>query len=370
VLEASDRFGGTVAHHRVGGIDLDAGAESFATRGGAVAALARELGLGDDIVQPLDEPAWLQPVEGDPVALPRTGLLGIPGTPLAADVIAVVGTAAALRAQLDAIIPSVWTRSTESLGHLVRRRMGRGVLERLVDPVARGVYSSAPDDIPVDRVPGLRAALAKEGSLAAAVRALRDPSAPGAAVAGIRGGVNRLVVELLADLESMDVGLQLGRTVTDLDGLPGTVVLAAPLQPGGRRVTLVTLVVEAPGLDVNPRGTGLLVADGAPIRARALTHSTAKWPWLRERAGGNHVLRLSYDEAPGTEQALADARRMLGTELALVDAATVTWTRAAPQTPPPGVIAVGETVGAPGLAGIVRQAEEAAQQLASDFDAA
>ncbi|HWR84933.1 MAG TPA: hypothetical protein VN200_02940, partial [Rhodoglobus sp.] len=287
-----------------------------------------------------------------------------------ADVIRVVGTRAALRAQLDAILPSLRTGKAESLGHLVRRRMGRGVLERLVDPVARGVYSSAPDDISVDRVPGLRAAMAKEGSLAAAVRALRDPSAPGSAVAGIRGGINRLVVELLADLQSMDVGLQLGRRVTSLDGLPGTVVLAAPLQSGGRPVTLVTLVVEAPGLDADPRGTGLLVAEGAPVGARALTHSTAKWPWLRERAEGRHVLRLSYDAAPTTEQALADATRMLGTELALVDTATVTWVRPAPQIPPPGVVAVGETVGAPGLAGIVRQAEEAALGVLSDFDAA
>jgi protoporphyrinogen/coproporphyrinogen III oxidase len=52
LIEASDHLGGTVARHTVGGIDLDAGAESFATRGGTVAALAAELGLGGDIVTP------------------------------------------------------------------------------------------------------------------------------------------------------------------------------------------------------------------------------------------------------------------------------------------------------------------------------
>ena len=40
LLEASHRLGGTVAAHIVGGVDLDAGAESFAVRGGTVAALA------------------------------------------------------------------------------------------------------------------------------------------------------------------------------------------------------------------------------------------------------------------------------------------------------------------------------------------
>ena len=366
VLERSDRFGGTVASHRVGGLDLDAGAESFATRGGAVAGLARELGLADDIVAPLDAPAWLQPADGDPVPLPATGLLGIPGTPLAADVLRVVGTRAGLRAQLDAVIPSVWTRRSETLGHLVRRRMGRGVLERLVDPVARGVYSSAPDDIPIDRVPGLRAALEKEGSLAAAVRSLREAAPAGAAVAGIRGGVNRLVVELLADLESLEVGLERNRRVTaleELDDLDGHVVLAAPLQPGGRTVTLATLVVDAPELDANPRGTGVLVGGGG--RARALTHSTAKWEWLRERAAGRHVLRLSYDAEPHELEtaAAADARALLGVDLTVVDFARVVWTRPEPQTAPPGVSLVGETATAPGLAGIVRQAEDAAQRI-------
>jgi oxygen-dependent protoporphyrinogen oxidase len=334
-----------------------------------VAALARELGLGDDIVAPLDEPAWLYPAAGSPVPLPRTGLLGIPGTPLASDVIAVVGAGAALRAQLDAIIPSFFTRKSETLGHLVRRRMGRGVLERLVDPVARGVYSSPADEISVDRVPGLRAALALHGSLGAAVRSLRDAAPAGSAVAGIRGGVNRLVTELLADLESMDVGLERGHRVTSLDGLDGQVVLAAPLQPGGRPITLVTLVVDAPDLDANPRGTGVLVAAGAPgVQARALTHATAKWAWLRERAEGRHVLRLSYDEAPADP--VADARRLLGVELEVVDQAVVTWARPSPATPPAGVLAVGETVTAPGLAGIVRQAEETAATLLADFDAA
>src|SRR4051794_1346392 len=84
LLEASDHLGGTVARQTVGNIDLDAGAESFATRGGTVAALATELGLGSEIVSPDGEGAWLQPVTGEAVPLPAVGVLGIPGAPLAA----------------------------------------------------------------------------------------------------------------------------------------------------------------------------------------------------------------------------------------------------------------------------------------------
>ena len=382
LLEASDHLGGTVARHTVGGIDLDAGAESFAIRGGTVAALATELGLGAEIVAPSAAGAWLQPAVGMPVPLPATSLLGIPGTPLAADVIAVVGQAGALRGELDALIPSLWARKSLSLGTLVRRRMGNAVLEKLVAPVVHGVHSVHPDDLPLDRVPGLRAAFAQQGSLAAAVRSLRAAAPAGAAVSGIRGGIHRLVTELTADLVTYGVDVQLERRVDSLEGLDGTVVLAAPFESlrergpvTGRRVVLATLVVDAPALDAAPRGTGLLVADGAPVAARALTHATAKWDWLRERAGGRHVLRLSYDVEPEAlhDTARRDASELLGVELteaSVVDFARVEWVRpvasVGPSPVPPGGVVVGETVAGSGLAGIVAQANAAADELLAE----
>ena len=376
LIEASDRLGGTVARHTVGGLDLDAGAESFSIRGGTVSSLAAEIGLGDQVVAPAPLRAWLQPAAGHAVPLPDAALLGIPGTPLASDVIAVVGGAAAFRAQLDSLIPSLWARKSLTVGQLVRRRMGAGVLERLVAPVVHGVYSVHPDDLSVDRVAGLRLAYAREGSLAAAVRSLRIAAPAGSAVEGIRGGVHRLVTELAADLQTYGVTLELGRRVTSLDGLPGTVIVAAPgiVAPvAGRNVVVATLVVDAPELGTAPRGTGVLVARGARgIRARALTHSTAKWEWLRERAEGKHVLRLSYDEPPTdlAEVARADAAALLGVELpasAVLDFARVEWTRPAALAAPTPNVVVGETVGGSGLAGIIAHAEKTAHQLLEEL---
>ncbi|MCU1580206.1 MAG: protoporphyrinogen oxidase [Rhodoglobus sp.] len=369
LLEASDHLGGTVLRHEVGGIDLDAGAESFATRGGSVAALATELGLGNDIVTPSAAGAWLQPVSGPAVPLPATSLLGIPGVPLASDVIAAVGLGSALRAQLDSVIPHLVATKSLTLGALVRRRMGNGVLEKLVAPVVHGVHSMHPDELPLDRAaPGLRAALALHGSLAVAVRSMREAAPAGSAVQGIRGGVWRLVTELTADLETYGVQVELGRRVTSVDGLDGTVVLTTPLEePPGRTVVLATLVVDAPELDAAPRGSGVLVAQGAAgIRARALTHATAKWQWLRERADGHHVLRLSYEVEPEDLAAVArqDAEALLGVKLdRVIDFARVQWLR-----PEAGTAAdVGETVAGSGLAGIVAQAEaHAAGLLAAD----
>ena len=80
VLEQSSLLGGQVARQRVGRVNLDAAAETFATRDGTVARLLTELGLGADVVQPRSDPAWLHRADGTAVPLPATGLLGIPGS--------------------------------------------------------------------------------------------------------------------------------------------------------------------------------------------------------------------------------------------------------------------------------------------------
>jgi oxygen-dependent protoporphyrinogen oxidase len=377
VLEAGDRLGGSVSRHTVGGLVLDAGAESFATRGGTVEALVRDLGLGDEIVTPNPRGAWLQPAEGAAMPLPATSLLGIPGSPAAEDVIRVVGQSAALRAfARDALLPGTAGAKAVTLGELVRRRMGDDVLEKLVAPIVNGVHSAPPDELELDRVaPHLRAALRREGSLARAVRSLRAAAPAGSAVAGIRGGIARIVDELVADLERFGADVRLNtraRSVTvgsvtiDDDVLGGHIVVAtsgllgAPTPTAPRVVTLATLVVDQPLLDAAPRGTGVLVADRTPgIRAKALTHATAKWPWLAERAGGKHVLRLSYgeDHADLAEIARADAAALLGLSIepsAVVDFARVQWTRTTvEETAPDGVTLVGEGIAGTGLANII-----------------
>ena len=382
VLEAADRLGGQLSRHTVGGIPLDAGAESFATRGGTVAALAESLGLGDDVVEPLEAPAWLFRSDATAIALPATSLLGIPGTPLAADVVAVIGARAAWRAQLDLLMLGQIGSHATSLGQLVRTRMGRGVLEGLVAPVVRGVHSVDPDDLPVERAdPRLRATMLDEASLQGSVRRLRDPAVAGAQVAGLRGGVARLIDALASELDRLGVTVRRGArveaadesgvTVAGGERLDGRVVIAAPGVSGradpSRLVTLVTLVVDAPGLDAAPRGTGVLVVAGSGVQARALTHVTAKWSWVAELAAGRHVLRLSYDhdartdDAQAVESATRDASVLLGQPLPVPDdAAVVTWERAAPRTHAvDGMQYVGESVSGTGIAAVVAQADVA-----------
>jgi oxygen-dependent protoporphyrinogen oxidase len=452
VLEAGDELGGCVATHELAGVRLDAGAESFATRGGHVATLIDELGLTDRVVQPLAAGAWLQ-LPGRAVPAPKAGLLGIPSSPLAEDVIAAIGWRGAFRAYLDRLMPVMKVGNETNLGALVRRRMGTAVLEELVAPVTTGVYSASPDEIDVDSAaPGLNRAITRAGSLSGAVAALRGgASKAGSAVGGLRGGMAALIDALAADVQGRGVELRIGveavalRAVADDevstdDGSapahgtgPGrwrvgladgtelaadAVIVAVPAAPAlellgrasvelatavhqpwtaGTEVEVVTLVLDDARLDTAPRGTGMLVAATVPasqVAAKALTHVTAKWPWVAEQLpAGRHVLRLSYgragdvsplaglDAAQIRARAVEDAAALLNiplTEYSVVAADVVRWTNAPPSAAQgqreriramheavsrvEGLEVTGSWLAGTGLASVVPDARQAAER--------
>ena len=210
VLEERDELGGSVARHGVAGIELDAGAESFATRGGHVAALLDDLGLSAEVVTPLAAGAWLQ-LPGRAVPMPKAGILGIPSSPLATDVIAAIGWRGAFRAYLDRLMPVLKIGEERNLGRLVRRRMGAAVLDNLVAPVTTGVYSASPYDLDVSvAAPGLNPAITRTGSLSGGVAALRGSAKAGSAVGGLVGGMARLIDVLATDATARGARLRTG----------------------------------------------------------------------------------------------------------------------------------------------------------------
>ncbi|MCR2783324.1 MULTISPECIES: FAD-dependent oxidoreductase [unclassified Microbacterium] len=454
LLEASDRLGGVVRSVELDGVTVDVGAESFAVRGGTVAALVAELGLSDAVVSPNPAGAWVAGLPGGGAApMPVGGMLGIPANPFADDVRRVIGWPGAWRAYLDRLRPPMTIGHEKSLGALVRRRMGAAVLDRLVAPVTSGVYSARPDDIDVDlAAPGLNNALTRTGSLSGGVAQLRGAAttAPGSAVRGLAGGMTRLVDALRDRLVELGVDVRVNTPaqaiVADGDGwaveiaaapesgdpatdpsapadptepaapapeatrLPAEAVIVATseaqarhllapvvpdLDPGGITapvVEIVTLVVDAPALDAHPRGTGVLTVPGSHT-AKALTHSTAKWEWLR-KATDHHIVRVSFGaqgEAPATEAldddaaaalALAEAAKLLGTALdpsqlraahreryvqsqpaAAIGRTAVTAAARAAVHATPGLAAVGAWLAGTGLAQVIPDAIAEAERV-------
>ena len=232
IIETTDAVGGPVAGHTLDGLSLDSGAESFAVRGGTVAAFVEDLGLTDQIVTPNVAGAWLHLpalTSGSPVSshdtrdasvsvpLPKAGVLGIPGSPLADDVRRVIGWSGSLRAYLDRLMPVLTIGREHSLGDLVKKRMGARVLDRLVEPVASGVYTTSAVDLEIDVVaPGLNRALTTAGSLSGAVSALRAGAPAGSNVGGLLGGMASLPAAIVAALEHHNVSILTGTTAESL----------------------------------------------------------------------------------------------------------------------------------------------------------
>ncbi|WP_341947384.1 FAD-dependent oxidoreductase [Microbacterium sp. LWH11-1.2] len=384
LLEEADAVGGAIRRAELGGVVVDAGAESFATRGGHVRALLQELGLTDRIVAPEAGSAWLAGIPGVGAApLPVGGILGVPANPFQDDVRRVIGWSGAWRAYLDRVRPPLTIGHQLSLGKLVASRMGAKVRDRLVAPVTTGVYSASPDDVDVDvAAPGLNAALTRVGSLSGAVQALREGAAgaakaPGAAVEGLTGGMGVLVDALVEDLERLGAEVRTGVRVRSLRRAAATWTIDAEIEPDAEaeaaedevpteglsldadavivatseeaarslltsgapaladaapssspEIEIVTLLLDASGLRAAPRGTGVLTVPGSHI-AKALTHSTAKWGWLRDAAGDREIVRVSFG-AQGEPAATADLNDDDAALLALREASALLGVPLAP----------------------------------------
>lgn len=458
LIEAAEAPGGAVRRAALGGVVVDAGAESYATRGGHVRALLAELGLADRIVEPASGGAWLAGIPGTGAApLPAGGILGIPANPFQEDVRRVIGWSGAWRAYLDRVRPPLTIGHQHSLGRLVTSRMGVKVRDRLVAPVTSGVYSASPEEIDVDvAAPGLNAALTRVGSLSGAVQALRDQGAaraakaPGSAVEGIDGGMHGLVDALVSDLGRLGVDVRVQTTAERIfrSGDAWTVTAVAPAEPeaadtaesdapGGQEPTadvvgelaadavivavdeaaarrllsdavpalavagaapapeieIVTLLLDARALDAAPRGTGVLTVPGSHT-AKALTHSTAKWRWLRAAAGDRHIVRVSFgtqgepaataglDDGAAAALALAEASALLDVPLpassliaahrgrfvqsqpaSVIGAAERRAAARAAVRAVPGLAAVGAWLAGTGLAQVIPDAKEEAGRL-------
>lgn len=371
VLEASDLFGGSLQSASVGPIDVDVGAEAFAVTRPEALDLIDDVGLTHRIVFPRRTDARVL-ANGSRLALPPA-LLGIPvdlSSPQLAAIVGKTGVDDAIRRDARPLPTAIDPRIT--LGQLARDRLGNAVLAGIVAPVVGGVHAIDPDLVEAEAiVPGLLAALRAKGSLAAAALHLRSVSGvPGSAVAGLEGGMTTLITALVADLRHRGVTLQPSTSVSSIRGnltgwrvvagreeIDASAVILALGAPSAARllaeeapavsdrlaeisvgdVAVVTAVVSSVELDEDPVGSGVLVCAGTDgVRAKALTHATAKWEWIRRAYGpGRHLVRLSYgrngrvdeDLAELPKIALADLQRIAGISIGTFDDVRVTTWR-------------------------------------------
>lgn len=325
LVDGANQLGGKLRVSPVGGVPVDEGAEAMLARAPEGVALANELGLDDSLAFPADVVARLV-VDGRARPLPAGTLMGVPADPDAVRESGVLPDRVVRRiaAEPDKPARTLPDREDVAVGALVESRLGREVVDRLVDPLLGGVYAGRADLLSLRAtIPGLAAGMAETGSLVEAARAAREraPASDGPIFVTLHDGMGSLP-ELVA--RAAPVSVRLGLPVRGIQRVSGgfrliagplprptyltadAVVVAAPASKAARMlaetapwaaaelrgiqyasVAIVTLAYRAEP----PSGSGMLVPAIEGRTVKALTFSTTKWPHLA--GSGLVVVRAS-----------------------------------------------------------------------------
>jgi oxygen-dependent protoporphyrinogen oxidase len=336
LLEGEDRLGGKVYTSAFAGRPLDMGAEALVTREPTAVDLCCELSLDQDLVAPASAPAFVWTRRGLR-PLPADALARLPGRfdeLLRSRLLSPLG---ALRCGWDMIVPSRAPAGDVPIGEIVRSRLGREVLEQIVDPLLGGIHAGRCGTLSTRAVaPQLIDALGTGKGLVRGLRAARSAAA-GPAFATLRGGLGSLTEALAARAQEAGAGVRLGSPVAavrmtstgrviatqrDGDALEAEAcVLATPASTTAQLLTepapaaaaelreiayapatVVALAYPPEALAELPSGTGFVTA-GDERLVRACSWSSAKWEHLH---GDPMIVKAFVGRAGARAPAVSD----------------------------------------------------------------
>ncbi|MBY8338958.1 protoporphyrinogen oxidase [Streptomyces spinosirectus] len=378
VLEASERVGGKLLPGEIAGTRVDLGAESMLARRPEAVALARETGLGDHLQPPATATASIW-TRGALRPMPKGHVMGVPGTATAlAGVLSDEGLA---RIERDADLPRTEVGDDMAVGEYVAARLGREVVDRLVDPLLGGVYAGDAYRISMrSAVPQLYQAARTHDSITQAVREIQARAAAaqqtGPVFMGIEGGVGSLPLAVAESVRARGGEILTGAPVSELRRAEGgwrvvagdrvlhadAVIVAVPAPAAAAllraeapaaaselaaveyaSMALITLAYRRADADL-PEGSGFLVppVDGRTIKAS--TFASRKWGWIADDNPDLLVLRTSVgrygeteilgrEDADLVEVSRRDLREATGLDAAPVETRVTRWTDGLPQYP-------------------------------------
>jgi oxygen-dependent protoporphyrinogen oxidase len=148
LYESGDRLGGLVSTERVGPYVIERGADSFITNKPGAINLCRRLGLESELI-PTDSRfrGSLILKDGVPLPTPEGFNLLVPGNLWAVLTSPLLSVAGKVRCLEEFFIPARATSHDESLAEFTRRRLGSEILDRIVQPLVGGIYTSDPEQL-------------------------------------------------------------------------------------------------------------------------------------------------------------------------------------------------------------------------------
>ncbi|MFF4396285.1 protoporphyrinogen oxidase [Streptomyces sp. NPDC001480] len=379
VLEASDRVGGKLLPGEIAGVRVDLGAESMLARRPEAVDLAREVGLADRLQPPATATASIW-TRGALRPMPKGHVMGVPGT--AAALTGVLSDEGLARIERDADLPRTEVGEDVAVGEYVAARLGREVVDRLVEPLLGGVYAGDAYRISLrSAVPQLFQAARTHTSLTEAVREIQAKAVAGRQTGpvfmGIEGGVGQLPLAVAESVRRRGGEIVTGAPVGELRREPGggwrvaagdrvlradAVVVAVPAPAAAgllaaespeaaaelrtveyASMALVTLAYRRAEAAL-PDGSGFLVppVDGRTIKAS--TFASRKWGWIADEDPDVIVLRTSVgrygeteilrrEDTDLVEVSRRDLREATGLDATPLETRVIRWTDGLPQYP-------------------------------------
>ena len=373
VLEGSDRLGGKLRLDTVAGHLVDVGAESMLALRPEATDLVARLGADAELVTPATTAASIW-TRGELRPLPAATLMGVPTDPDSARGVLTDDEVERLRAEQP--WPGGALASDVSVGDYVGARLGRAVVDRLVEPLLGGVYAGHASRLSLQATMPVLWERATRGESLLAPRTGGVPRPP---FAGLRGGVGRLPALVADELRSRGAELRTGAVVRGLERTASgwrlvvgsaaapevieadAVLVCLPPAPAARLLAshapvaarllgdvetassaVVTLAVERAGLGELP-GSGFLVPPVEGRTIKASTFSFRKWAWTGEVSAEVVHLRaslgrareeavLQHDDAELVAVSVAEVGQALGRPLPrVVDAHVMRWGGGLPQ---------------------------------------
>ncbi len=148
LLEASDRLGGTNRTVEHEGCMLELGPDAFLSSKPWLTQLAERLGVEDQIITTNHIHRRAQVVyRGKLHRLPEGFLVMAPTRVWPMLTTSLFSFTGKIRCALELFLPRKSGSKDESLGSFVRRRFGREILSRVVQPLIGGIYAGNPDTL-------------------------------------------------------------------------------------------------------------------------------------------------------------------------------------------------------------------------------
>jgi oxygen-dependent protoporphyrinogen oxidase len=377
LLEAKDTVGGIIRTSPFAGLPaVDEAADAFLVRVPHAQQLATELGLGAALTAPTGAHAsvWHNGMHDIPGDL----LLGVPAKARAFARSTLFSPYGKVRAAVEPLLPR--TTDNDSIGHYVRRRFGREVHERLVDPLVGSIYAADTDSFSMEAVPQLSALTAERSMLLAAGRAraaAAKSAQPGAPIFGTPlRGMGALIETLSQRVTALGASIVLNSRVHSVtksghhytvhtdgnDYEADAIVVASPARHSApfireldthagqllaewthASVVLITLAIPATQWPAHLTGSGYLVPKPDQRWVTAASFGSNKWAHWRP-ADGSMIVRVSlgrdgldvmhFDDDKLVNLALADMKLHLGVDLQPADVRISRWAESFPQYRP------------------------------------